>query len=117
MIQGLSVADLESLPKDSTGWVAVNENTRAKIGISDQGSDKPVLLIFLKMQDARHYSRLLREYGRSKSRLDIEQVVLLECLSEVKEKGQMYASMIGPDEAMKFFRDHKDSLWESVESL
>ena len=115
MIQGLSVADLEGLPKDSTGWVAVNDHTRAKIGISDKGSDKPVMLIFLKMQDARHYSRLLREYERSKRLVDIEQVVLLECLSDVMEKGQMYAAVIGTNEAMKFFRDHKDSLWEYFE--
>src|SRR5215470_6512063 len=117
MIQGLSVTDLEGLPKDSTGWVAVNENTRAKIGISDEGSDKPVMLIFLKMQDARHYSRLLREYGPSNRMVDIEQVTILDCLSEVKEKGQMYAAVIGPNEAMKFFRDHKDSLGEYFESL
>lgn len=117
MIQGLSVAYLAGLPKDSTGWVAINENTKNKIGIGDKDTDKPVILIFLKMQDARHYARLFREYGAIDKMVDIEQVTLLDCLSEIEEKGQMYAAIIGPNEAMKFFKDHKDSLWEYFEFL
>lgn len=116
MIRGLSIDATVNLPPESPAWVAINEENGNNIGIDDRGSDKPAICIFTKAEDARHYARLLRDNGPKDRLVDIKEVPLHPFIKAVAEKGQMTVIVIGPNEAMEFFKGF-DSLWEYFEFL
>lgn len=115
MIQGISIDEIKNLAPDSPAWIAINEANDNEIGIGDKDANKPVIMIFIKVEDARHYARLLRKHSSKNTLVDIREIQLHPYIEAVANNGKMNVVVIGPDRAMEFFKTFEDSLYEYYE--
>jgi hypothetical protein len=115
MIKGLVSADtiFNELPEDTHVWVVYSPVEEAVVIVPDKTSDKGILWLFLKEEDAEHMAVLLMDRipvlkdGALIAQKRHVRTLLGECF-EAEPKQPV--ALVGPTKALEFFNRYKDLL-------
>jgi hypothetical protein len=107
MVKGISAATaLAELPKNATVWIVAQGDGSGVVMVPNNPTGEPLLLMFLKKEDATHLALLLSKEapGLKRTRLDIVEIGFHDILERAMEENQLIG-LLGPNEAMKFFKE------------
>src|SRR5262245_15114759 len=114
MVKGISAdTALSELPEGSMVWVVARRDSDDVVMVPNAPTGEPILLMFLKREDASHLALLLSKEapGLKDQPLDIVEIKFHYVLGKAIEQNQPIA-LLGPHDAMTFFREFAESLPE-----
>src|ERR1700730_9160976 len=114
MVKGISAETaLSELPEDATVWIVAHSDGESVVMVPNHPTGEPILLMFLRRKDAEHLALLLSKEtpDLKNTPLDIVEIRFHDVLGRAIQDNQPIG-LLGPHEAMKFFKDFDQWLSE-----